>query len=70
MRQTLYWNPGGVSPIESKGVGVGSRGMRERVRYAQGELTVDSNALGTKITAVFSIKNVPRENKARIHERP
>jgi PAS domain S-box-containing protein len=35
------------------GVGVGIRGMRERVRQAHGELTVDSNALGTKITAIF-----------------
>jgi PAS domain S-box-containing protein len=33
--------------------GVGIRGMRERVRQSHGELTVDSNALGTKITAVF-----------------
>jgi PAS domain S-box-containing protein len=35
------------------GVGVGIRGMRERVRQAHGELTVDSNALGTTITAIF-----------------
>jgi PAS domain S-box-containing protein len=34
-------------------VGVGIRGMRERVRQSHGELTVDSNALGTKITAIF-----------------
>ncbi len=35
------------------GVGVGIRGMRERVRQSHGELIVDSNALGTKITAIF-----------------
>jgi signal transduction histidine kinase len=34
-------------------VGVGIRGMRERVRQANGELAVDSNALGTTITAIF-----------------
>jgi PAS domain S-box-containing protein len=35
------------------GAGVGIRGMRERVWQAHGELTVDSNALGTTITAIF-----------------
>jgi PAS domain S-box-containing protein len=38
---------------QGAGVGVGIRGMRERVRQAHGELTVDSNALGTTITATF-----------------
>jgi len=42
-----------LAEIQSKGAGVGIRGMRERVRQSQGELTVDSNALGTKITAIF-----------------
>jgi PAS domain S-box-containing protein len=38
---------------QGAGVGVGIRGMRERVRQAHGKLTVDSNALGTTITAIF-----------------
>jgi two-component system NarL family sensor kinase len=38
---------------QAVGVGVGIRGMRERVRQSHGELIVDSNALGTKITAIF-----------------
>jgi len=42
-----------LAEIQSQGVGVGIRGMRERVRQSHGELTIDSNALGTKITAVF-----------------
>jgi PAS domain S-box-containing protein len=41
---------------QGTGVGVGIRGMRERVRQAHGELTVDSNALGTTITAIFPVK--------------
>jgi len=45
-----------LAEIQSQGVGVGIRGIRERVRQAQGELSVDSNALGTKITAIFPIK--------------
>ena len=42
--------------VQSQGVGVGIRGMRERVRQSEGELTVDSNASGTKITAIFPAK--------------
>jgi len=42
--------------IQSQGVGVGIRGMRERVRQSHGELTIDSNALGTKISVIFPLK--------------
>ena len=45
-----------LAEIQSRGVGVGIRGMRERVRQSHGELTIDSNALGTRITAVFPAK--------------
>jgi PAS domain S-box-containing protein len=45
-----------LAEVQSKGVGVGIRGMRERVLQCHGELTVDSNALGTKITAIFQAK--------------
>jgi two-component system NarL family sensor kinase len=45
-----------LAEIQSQGVGVGIRGMRERVRQVHGQLTVDSNALGTKISAIFTIK--------------
>jgi PAS domain S-box-containing protein len=51
----------GMSPerfaeVQSQAVGVGLRGMKERVRQSDGELSIDSNALGTKITAVFPIR--------------
>jgi PAS domain S-box-containing protein len=39
--------------VQSQGTGVGIRGMRERVRQVRGELTIESNALGTKIFATF-----------------
>jgi PAS domain S-box-containing protein len=42
--------------VQSQGVGVGIRGLRERVRHCHGELTIESNALGTKITAIFPAK--------------
>lgn len=48
-----------LEEIQSKGVGVGLRGMRERVRQCGGELIVDSNALGTKITAIFPAQAPP-----------
>jgi PAS domain S-box-containing protein len=45
-----------LAEVQSQGVGVGLRGMRERVRQSHGELTVDSNALGTKIRAIFPVE--------------
>ena len=45
-----------LAEIQSQGVGVGIRGMQERVRQVHGQLTVDSNSLGTKITAIFAIR--------------
>jgi PAS domain S-box-containing protein len=45
-----------LAEIQSQGFGVGIRGMRERVLQCHGELTVDSNALGTKIAAIFPAK--------------
>jgi len=61
----------GISPerlaaIHSQGVGVGIRGMRERVRQSQGQMTIDSNALGTKITAVFPAQTVERKEQSAI----
>jgi PAS domain S-box-containing protein len=44
--------------VQSQTVGFGLRGMKERVRQSHGELTIDSNALGTKITASFPLEHV------------
>src|ERR1700722_14639613 len=41
--------------VQSQSVGGGLRGMKERVRQSHGELIIDSNALGTKITAIFPV---------------
>ena len=61
----------GISPerlaeIQSQGVGVGIRGMQERVRQCHGELTVDSNALGTKITATFAAEAPAAKEPTRL----
>ena len=49
-------SPERLAEIQSRGVGVGIRGMRERVRQFHGELTIESNALGTKIRTTLSAK--------------
>lgn len=41
--------------IHSHGSGVGIRGMRERVRLARGEMRIESNGKGTKISVVFPV---------------
>ena len=51
----------GMSPellteIQSDGAGVGLRGMRERVRHLNGELTIESSAAGTKVRATLPTK--------------
>jgi PAS domain S-box-containing protein len=42
-----------LAEVQSQGTGVGIRGMRERVRQLHGELTIEANALGTRIFASF-----------------
>jgi PAS domain S-box-containing protein len=46
-------SPKRIAEARSKGVGVGITGMRERVRQLDGELVVESDAGGTRITATF-----------------
>jgi PAS domain S-box-containing protein len=41
--------------VQAQAVGLGIRGMKERVRQSHGELTIDSNTLGTKVTAIFPV---------------
>jgi two-component system NarL family sensor kinase len=42
-----------IAEVRSRGAGVGIRGMRERVRQLHGELVIESDAGGTKISASF-----------------
>jgi len=53
---------------QGAGVGVGIRGMRERVRQAHGELTVASNALGTTITAFFPAQSPAAKEQGPISQ--
>jgi signal transduction histidine kinase len=52
---------GGIAPaklaeIQSGYSGVGIRGMRERVRQLGGELNIESNESGTKVTVTLPIR--------------
>jgi PAS domain S-box-containing protein len=55
-----------LAEIQSHGVGVGITGMRERVRQSHGELTIDSDPLGTKITAIFPAKTPAMKEQGTI----
>jgi PAS domain S-box-containing protein len=53
----------GMSPerfaeVQSHGTGVGLRGMRERAHQLHGDLSIESNSLGTKISANFPAKTL------------
>ena len=50
----------GMSPeklieIQSRGIGVGIRGMRERIRHVGGELTIGSSDSGTSVSAAIPL---------------
>jgi len=55
-----------LAEIQTKGFGVGIRGMRERVRQSHGELTIASDVLGTKITAIFPAKTPAAKEQGAI----
>jgi two-component system sensor histidine kinase UhpB len=45
-----------LAEIQSQGTGVGIRGMRERVRHFRGNLVIESNGSGTKVSAILPLK--------------
>jgi PAS domain S-box-containing protein len=55
-----------LSEIQSQGSGVGIRGMRERVRHFGGEMGIDSNHEGTKISFRFPLPNDARSEREDI----
>jgi PAS domain S-box-containing protein len=54
--------------VQFQGIGVGIRGMRERVRQLHGELTIESNALGTRIFATLPAKTPPAKGQSTIQQ--
>nr|UXE45020.1 signal transduction histidine-protein kinase/phosphatase DegS [uncultured bacterium] len=63
-------SPERLAEVKSQGpgVGVGISGMKERVRQSNGELTIDSNSLGTTITAIFPIKSSTAKEQGPISQ--
>ncbi|MBI3476283.1 MAG: response regulator [Acidobacteria bacterium] len=66
----------GISPeklaeIQSRGAGVGIRGMRERVLPLGGEMSIQSNGQGTTISFLFPLdaEDVERAEKTRLEYR-
>ena len=49
-------SPQKLNEIQSRGTGVGIRGMRERLRHVRGELAIESTVLGTRVLASFPAK--------------
>jgi PAS domain S-box-containing protein len=49
-------SPQRLAEIQSHGTGVGIRGMRERVRQFHGDLVIESNGSGTKVSATLPLK--------------
>jgi two-component system NarL family sensor kinase len=54
-----------LSEIQSKGSGVGIRGMRERVRQFQGDLRIESSDAGTRVVVTIPMpKSISHEEAA------
>jgi PAS domain S-box-containing protein len=48
-------SPERLTEIQSQGTGVGIRGMRERVRHLRGDLVIESDDSGTKVSATLPL---------------
>jgi PAS domain S-box-containing protein len=57
-----------LTDVQSQGSGVGIRGMRERLRQFQGELIIESNALGTRILATLPAKTPSGNGRGEIQQ--
>jgi PAS domain S-box-containing protein len=60
--------PERLAEIESRGAGLGIRGMRERVRHFHGDLVIESNPSGTKIYATLPLKTPPSTHQDNLQQ--
>jgi two-component system, NarL family, sensor kinase len=58
-----------LAAVQSHGVGVGLRGMRERVRQLHGEFSIESNSLGTRTSATLPTKTRATNEPATTQQR-
>jgi PAS domain S-box-containing protein len=61
-------SPERLAEIQSKGTGVGIRGMRERVRHFLGDLVIESNGSGTKVHAILPLKPRPSRDQSNTQQ--
>jgi signal transduction histidine kinase len=54
-------SPGRMAEIQSRGSGVGIRGMRERLNQIHGTMTIQSSPSGTRISATIPVPKDSRE---------
>ena len=57
-------SPERLAEIQSRGTGVGLRGMRERVRHFHGDLVIESNDSGTRVYATLPLHPNPKGTRA------
>jgi two-component system NarL family sensor kinase len=48
-----------LAEVQTRSAGLGIRGMRERMQQFQGELNIESNSSGTKISASIPAPKLP-----------
>jgi len=57
-----------LAEIQTCGTGVGIRGMRERVRHFRGDLVIESNGSGTKVSATLPFATLPLQTALSTHK--
>jgi PAS domain S-box-containing protein len=61
-------SPERLAEIQSRGTGVGIRGMRERVRHFLGDLVIESNDSGTRVYATLPLKPRPSRDQTKTQQ--
>jgi two-component system sensor histidine kinase UhpB len=61
-------SPERLAEIQSRGTGVGIRGMRERVRHFLGDLVLESNDSGTRVYATLPLKPRPSRDQTKTQQ--
>jgi signal transduction histidine kinase len=55
-----------LAEIQSGGSGVGIRGMRERLSQFSGEMTIESDTTGTRVSVSIPLSNSAREDEPKV----
>jgi PAS domain S-box-containing protein len=61
-------SPERLAEIQSRGTGVGIRGMRERVRHFQGDFVIESNGSGTKVYVTLPLNLRPSRDQTKTQQ--